>query len=84
MVIHTLFPLSLAWLASVAEAAPTGDVSVQQMELEDLPPMPTDLHKAVEAMRSAILHHQRSGWRDIRRDDVLAVLSALKQLALAR
>jgi len=50
---------------------------------EDLPTLPADLHEAVEAMKLAIVNHKLAGWQDIRRDDVLAVLSALKQLALA-
>jgi len=50
---------------------------------EDLPPLPADLHEAVEMMKLAIVNHKLAGWRDIRCDDVLAVLGALKQLALA-
>jgi len=61
---------------ALARREPTGP-------FEDLPELPGDLREAVEAMRSAILHHKRAGWQDVRRDDVLAVLSALKQLALA-
>ena len=30
-----------------------------------------------------ILHHKLSGWQEVSRQDVLAVLDALKQLALA-
>lgn len=50
---------------------------------EDLPPLPADLHEAVEAMKLAILNHKLAGWQDVRRDDVVAALGALKQLALA-
>ena len=50
---------------------------------ENLPPLPDDLAEAVETLKLAIVQHKLSGWRDVRCDDVLAVLSALKQLALA-
>ncbi|MBN1589809.1 MAG: hypothetical protein JW888_09865 [Pirellulales bacterium] len=50
---------------------------------EDLPTLPADLHEAVESMKLAILNHKMAGWRDVRCDDVLAVLNALKQLAMA-
>jgi hypothetical protein len=50
---------------------------------EDLPALPADLHEAVEMMKLAIVNHKLAGWRDVRRDDVLAALGALKQLALA-
>jgi len=49
---------------------------------EDLPPLPPDLDEAFEAFKLAVLHHKLSGWQEISRDDVLAVLDALKQLAL--
>jgi len=50
---------------------------------EDLPPLPPDLNEAFEAFKLAVLHHKLSGWQEISRRDVLAVLDALKQLALA-
>ena len=34
-------------------------------------------------MKLAILNHKVSGWREIARDDVLAVLESLRQLVLA-
>jgi len=49
---------------------------------EDLGPLPADLDEAFEAFKLAVLHHKLSGWQEISRDDVLAVLDALKQLAL--
>lgn len=50
---------------------------------EDLPELPDDLAEAVESLKLAIVNHKLAGWRDVSCDDVLATLSALKQLALA-
>jgi hypothetical protein len=50
---------------------------------EALPPLPADLNEAFELMKLAILAHKVSGWTQISRDDVLAVVESLKQLALA-
>ena len=50
---------------------------------ESLPPLPSDLNEAFELMKLAILNHKVSGWREIARDDALAVLESLRQLALA-
>lgn len=45
--------------------------------------LPDDLHAAFEAFKLAILRHKLAGWAETRRDDVLASLDALKQLAIA-
>ncbi len=50
---------------------------------ERLGELPSDLSEAFEAYKLAILHHKLAGWAEISRDDVLASLDALKQLALA-
>jgi hypothetical protein len=50
---------------------------------EALPPLPADLNEAFELMKLAILSHKVSSWQEIARDDVLAVLESLRQLALA-
>jgi len=50
---------------------------------EALPPLPDDLQDAFERMKLAILAHKVGGWSAIARDDVLAMLDALTQLALA-
>jgi hypothetical protein len=49
----------------------------------DLPPLPDDIQDACESFKLAILHHKLAGWEEISRDDLLATLDALKQLALA-
>lgn len=49
----------------------------------NLKELPDDLTEAFESFKLAILHHRLSGWREVSRDDVLASLDSLKQLALA-
>jgi len=50
---------------------------------ENLGELPDDLAEAFDAFKLAILHHKQEGWEQISRDDVLASLDALKELALA-
>ncbi|MBP90906.1 MAG: hypothetical protein CMJ64_30045 [Planctomycetaceae bacterium] len=50
---------------------------------ENLAELPDDLADAFEAFKLAILRHKTEGWDQISRDDVLASLDALKELALA-
>ena len=50
---------------------------------ENLAAMPADLGEAFESFKLAILHHRLSGWQEVSCEDVLAALSALKQLAAA-
>jgi hypothetical protein len=50
---------------------------------ENLPSLPDDLREAFEAFKLAILAHKLTQWQSISRDDLLGVLDALKQLALA-
>jgi hypothetical protein len=50
---------------------------------ENLPRLPDDLQEAFESFKLAILAHKLTNWQEISRDDVLATLEALKQLALA-
>jgi hypothetical protein len=49
----------------------------------DLPPLPADVNDAFEAYKLCILRHKLAGWQEISRDDLLASLDSLKQLALA-
>jgi len=51
--------------------------------LARIPRLPQDLADAFETFKLAILNHKLSGWREVGSDAVLAVLEALKQLALA-
>jgi len=66
-------------------AAPVADAPAAPLlrPFEALPPLPSDLNEAFELMKLAILNHKVSGWRDIARDDALAVLESLRQLVLA-
>lgn len=50
---------------------------------ENLAELPDDLTDAFESFKLAILRHKAEGWQQISRDDVLASLDALKELALA-
>lgn len=50
---------------------------------ENLPALPPDLNEAFEGFKLAVLSHKVSGWQEISLNDVLAVLDALKALALA-
>jgi hypothetical protein len=45
--------------------------------------LPDDLAEAFESFKLAILRHKLAGWTEVGRDNVLASLDALKQLALA-
>jgi hypothetical protein len=49
----------------------------------ELPPLPSDVNEAFEAYKLCILRHKLAGWREITRDDMLASLDSLRQLALA-
>jgi hypothetical protein len=50
---------------------------------ENLGELPDDLAEAFDAFKLAILRHKQDSWEQISRDDVLASLDALKELALA-
>lgn len=50
---------------------------------ENLGELPDDLAEAFEAFKLAILRHKADDWRQISREDVLAALDALKELAVA-
>jgi hypothetical protein len=50
---------------------------------ENLATLPEDLTEAFEQFKMAILRHKMEQWEQISRDDVLATLDALKELALA-
>ncbi|NIP84417.1 MAG: hypothetical protein GTO03_02200 [Planctomycetales bacterium] len=50
----------------------------------ELAELPEDLATAFESFKLAILRHKADGWREVARDDLLATLEALKELALAR
>ncbi len=70
-----------AW---ASENAATEDIAEPPLRpFESLPPLPADLNEAMELMKLAILNHKVSGWREIARDDVLAMLESLRGLALA-
>ena len=49
----------------------------------ELPPLPADVNDAFESYKLCILRHKLASWEEISRDDMLASLDSLKQLALA-
>jgi hypothetical protein len=51
--------------------------------MKDLAELPEDLAEAFEQFKLAILTHKMMGWEEVSRDDILAALAALEQLALA-
>ncbi len=57
--------------------------AVPSRPFESLPALPPDMNDAFELMKLAILNHKVSGWREIARSDVLAVLESLRQLTVA-
>jgi hypothetical protein len=70
--------------AGIADAASAGaEAAVPFRPFEKMPPMPADISEAFELFKLAVISHKISGWRDMALDDVLAILDALKQLALA-
>jgi len=50
---------------------------------ENLGELPEDLAEAFEAFKLAVLRHKADDWQEISREDVLAALDALKELAIA-
>jgi hypothetical protein len=66
-------------------ASPDAEAAVAKpvRPFENLAELPGDLREAFEAFKLAIIGHRLSGWEEISRDEVLATLDALKQLALA-
>ena len=48
----------------------------------ELPTLPDDLAEAFEQFKLVILAHKMAGWTEISRDEMLACLDALKELAL--
>jgi hypothetical protein len=45
--------------------------------------LPEDLAEAFESFKLSIVRHRLAGWHEAARDDVLAALDALRELALA-
>ncbi len=49
---------------------------------ENFAPLPPDMNKAFQFLQRSIQRHKRAGWRKVPLGDVLALLDAMKQLAL--
>lgn len=63
--------------------APSAERRQNVQPMKDLAELPEDLAEAFEQFKLAILTHKMTGWEEVSRDDVLASLAALEQLALA-
>lgn len=63
--------------------APAAERREPVRPMKDLAELPDDLAEAFEQFKLAILAHKMTDWADVSRDDVLASLAALEQLALA-
>lgn len=63
-------------------AAATPAAKERKRPFADLPTLPDDLAEAFEQFKLVILAHKMAGWTEISRDDLLACLDALKELAL--
>ena len=50
---------------------------------ENLAEFPEDFSEAFDGFKVSILRHKSDGWQEIKRDDVLASLDALKEMVLA-
>jgi hypothetical protein len=65
------------------EADPASPEPAPSRPFENVGPLPPDLDEAVESLKLAILNHKIDGWREIRLEQMLGVIEALRQLALA-
>jgi hypothetical protein len=69
-------------IAEMEVDAPTAPIDpVKHFEAFDS--LPEDVSEAANAFKVAIITHKASEWEDIPRDDMVGLLDALKQLALA-
>ena len=62
---------------------PTETPHVAPRPFAHLAEMPDDLGEAFEAFKLAIIRHKFAGWQAIGRDDLVAAIDALRELALA-
>jgi len=67
----------------VAEMQIPADADLPVRPFENLPPLPDDVADAFEQFKLVILRHKAEKWAEISRDDLVASLESLKQLALA-
>jgi hypothetical protein len=78
-------PSASGRLDDAGDAEESGGPSARSEPIQPLarvPNLPQDLADAFETFKLAILNHKLSGWTKVGREDVLAALEALRQLAL--
>lgn len=72
------------WQADLGEDdADEAPEEMNKRPFEYLPAMPADVNDAFEAMKLCILRHKLAGWCEFAREDLLATLTALGELAVA-
>jgi hypothetical protein len=64
-----------------ADAESAGPKQPRVKPFAGLPELPDDVAEAFEQFKLVILAHKLTGWQEISRDDLLATLDALKELA---
>ena len=69
--------------AAIFSDDPHGETVDFVRPFENLAELPDDVSEAFEAFKLAILRHKMDDWKKVSRDDVLASLDALKELAMA-
>ena len=69
--------------SSPAEVDEASEAARRIKPFAELPELPSDLGDAFESFKLAILNHKMAGWKEVSRDDLIATLDALKELALA-
>ena len=69
-------------VAAQVDESPRAEVQPVR-PFEEIGELPEDVAGAFEQMKLAILRHKADDWREIARDEMLAVLDSLKELALA-
>ena len=68
--------------ASLTEDSHEPVKAARKRPFANLPDLPDDVAEAFEQFKLVILAHKMADWNDISRDDLLASLDALKELAL--
>lgn len=69
--------------AAIFSDDPEGETVEFVRPFEKLAELPDDVTDAFESFKLAILRHKMDEWKEVSRDDLLASLDALKELALA-
>jgi len=66
-----------------ADSASADDACEPFRPFANLALLPADVSEAFEAFKLCILKHKLAGWAELAREDLLAALDSLKELAIA-